>query len=598
MRRTTMSMKARMEVKGTPGKVGGNSAPPEPPSKFKRSSIDQELYDLLHKQELSSKPMLISNKPAANDSYSNGGDGLLQDSCPELWAWLNNNRPGFCYVELKDKERHIKTSKSNRRSAEKIIRDPRLYQRQPKVVPPSKVAYRWVNPCPQFSLSKADSTRAIAFGIGEADKYFIEALTSYHRYNRHQVSGNYKVLNYKKGEDPNDPKSWEEKVVFGILPNQLARMYTGSTEPKASLYDDMYHSSISRSGEKLDNVGRVLKDETPTPIVEKFVVDLQKEKEYKQLTFAFFKRRRGAMLGLTEYLRKLKPKYKGKPGLPKPEYWDENKPYFEQSRAHDEIRISQRSLCYESAKYSDLNINAIQTIGHLPTGNYLRIPFSLEFQGKGDEVRYEQWLKRGSRAERFPLPFKYCNENAYPRYLYNGSYPKYEAKLKIDPVTNQSVSNPTYQFTTVKGGKYNHTYPVSGDILRHVSFCEQMIAEHAEQWVSPGLDREVGNAIKNRVRLVLGDKKQVPIEPSTRNAFKKDINKALFYDNRHLFKQRHIDKSYLRDVYINPLLPKVEILQIEHMNQRDLTMVKGCLGPGLYEEIMSTKQCACPACGK
>lgn len=310
-----------MRVK-PPGKVGVNSTTPV------KKKVIQECVE-------NSRPVLSSFMPtvaAANDSYSSGGDGLLQDQCPELWAWFNNNRSTFGYVLLKDKERYVPTSKQARKSAEKIIRDPRLYQRQPKVLPPSKVMYRYVNPCVQFSLSKADSVRAISFGIGEADKYIIELLTF--------------KSQKRQGLNPVLPPIEEEAIVSSKdgSKDKVDRSVASSRNVLSEDYwynekDHKYYRTQPESGVSVEI-------DPPSTATEcwgspwGFMDEVQAQREQRQIAFRrlhFYKLRKGAVLGLTSYFDKLKPKYKGRPGFPKPEYWDIEREYVRSLRAYDEL---------------------------------------------------------------------------------------------------------------------------------------------------------------------------------------------------------------------------------------------------------------------
>jgi hypothetical protein len=310
-----------MKVK-PPGKVGVNSTTP-----VKKRAIQEYIE--------SSMPVLSSIKLAAvnnvaNDSYSNGGDGLLQDQCPELWAWFNNNRSTFGYVLLKDKEKYVPTSKQARKSAQKIIRDPRLYQRQPKVLPPSKVMYRYVNPCVQFSLSRANSVRAISFGIGEVDKYIIDLLTfeSQKRQGLNPVLAPIEESAIVSSKDGS-----KGKVVRSVVEDSKVL----SNEYWYNEKDNSYYRYQPESGVpvKVDSTAEECWGSTWG-----FMDEVQSQREQRQIAFRrlhFYKLRRSAMLGLTSYFGKLKPKYKGRPGFPKPEYWDIEREYVRSIRAYDEL---------------------------------------------------------------------------------------------------------------------------------------------------------------------------------------------------------------------------------------------------------------------
>jgi hypothetical protein len=150
--------------------------------------------------------------------------------------------------------------------------------------------------------------------------------------------------------------------------------------------------------------------------------------------------------------------------------------------------------------------------------------------------------------------------------------------------------------------------PTVADVSRHEENTgpglteEEIRAFLQREDVQPYLQEEVAKIVKSYAKeslsLVLRQPKQsTAIIRSTYYAFKRDRHKGLFYDNRHLFRKRKENKDRLKEIDTSRN-PDAKLITLESMSDKDLSVVKGVLGPGPYREILDSQCKVCPTCNQ
>ena len=527
--------------------------------------------------------------------------GLLQDQCPKLWSWFDNNCSTYGFVPLHRKENYVRTKGNGKR------RD----VNRPDILPvPDYVAYRYRSANNFSERQRVDVSRHVLY---DSDEYFIEALTTWHKNRWFEVLGrggevlspqdsvHFKVSSLNAMEEDHLCPNEEEE---SWLPNEYADGDDHQTAidkeltkhcqleaKKQSVVDDMFHSA---------NDEGVVTEERVLP----FYSEVQRQRNLKQVMLSryhYYKGERASMLAFTSYVSSFKTKYVGPPGLPIPEIMKETE------EIERELCASRHSACSTTVPPNAITTSFIgYEIGNPAPyyNNRLRLMGLSGYESRPDKIfnALKVRVRKVQHAELLAIRNK-SSIKGLASYL---------GSLKTSPVSTK------WKFQNVPS--ISKLLSFIGSFRKEEKYDEELPSTIKGEGIFSKVTDKYGNMLDYATPYVDGhllyqkiwsevDKVEIVSTVMTESIIDKHFGSTLpdtkWVDNLDLFSKRR--KSFTKQIYIEPQLTtsslnKSAILTFdkEGVLSANKAIVKEVITDlDLYNKILD-HQCnvkACPTCG-